>query len=87
MNATSNWQKTWLSMKIHGMKNSMPLEEVSRDLMSVKDHLVVAVINLKSVVAIKQPSLSTHQEKQIRNDFEYIVLTPNTISQTRPELE
>ena len=70
-NVTNNWQKTLLFMKIHGMKSFMPIEEVLRDLMNVKNHLVVAIINSKSVVVIKQPFLSTHQEKPIRNDFEY----------------
>ena len=58
-------------MKIHGMKNFMQTEEVLRDLMNAKNHLVVVIINSKSVVAIKQPFLSIHQEKPIRNDLEY----------------
>merc|ERR1711911_431057 len=47
--------------------------------MNVKNHLVVAIINSKSVVVIKQPFLSTHQEKPIRNDFEYCFWDPKTI--------
>ena len=79
VNATNNWQKTLLFMKIHGMKSFMPIEEVLRDLMNVKNHLVVAIINSKSVVVIKQPFLSTHQEKPIRNDFEYRFWDPKTM--------
>ena len=79
VNATNNWQKTLLFMKIHGMKSFMPIEEVLRGSMNVKNHLVVAIINSKSVVVIKQPFLSTHQEKPIRNDFEYCFWDPKTI--------
>ena len=70
-NVTNNWQKTLLFMKIHGMKSFMPTEEVLSDLMNVKNHLVVVIISLKSVVEIKQLFHSIHQEKPIRNDFEY----------------
>ena len=73
-------------MKIHGMKSFMPLAEVSRDLMNVKNHLVVATINLKSVVVTKQPFLSILQEKLIRNDLNDVILNPKTIIITRPDL-
>ena len=68
------------------MKSFMLLVAVSRDLMNVKNHLVVATINLKSVVVTKQPFLSIHQEKLIRNDLKYVILNPKTIIITRPDL-